>query len=535
MKKLLLLPAFLLAFYSASIAQAVPTWSDDIATIVYSNCTNCHRQGGLAPFSLMTYADAYAKRFDMVNAISNGEMPPWPPNPNYRHFKGERYLTADQIALISAWNTNGAPEGNPANAPTPPVYNNNTQLPYIDQTLQIPNFTVPTITEDLYQCFVIPAGSASGKFITGFEIIPGDPSIVHHVLIYEDTSNQSTNLDAATPEPGYTSFGGIGVNNARLIGGWVPGAQPNIYPSGLGVKLNPNAKLVVQIHYPDGSDNKMDSTKINLMLSTANLRGLSIAPFINHMTSITNGPLVLAPNQTKTFEAEFTVPTQFQGFPIPAVSILNIAPHAHLICKNWLVWGETPQGDTIPLIQIDNWDFHWQGFYTFQKLLKIPGGTTVKCRSLYDNTANNPHNPNNPPQTVTVGEATADEMLLVYFSYMLYQAGDENFVVDSTILNQPTGIEAPTAGIVSTIQFYEPSPNPANNDVNFSYYLPAQSKQNELRIFDLTGKLVLTQKVTGDVGFNVQQINIGNLAQGQYICNLVTDHGMKSKQLIVSH
>jgi hypothetical protein len=536
MKKILLALALLPVFFTATKAQSIPTWSDDVAPLIYTNCTGCHHPGGLAPFSLMTFADAYAKRFDIVNAISTGEMPPWPPDPNYRHFKDERYLTPAQISVINAWNTNNAPEGNQANAPAPPVYNNLTALPHIDAAMQIPTFTVPSISQDLYQCFVIPAGSAAGKTITGFEVIPGDPSIVHHVLIYEDTSGQAALLDAGSPEPGYAQFGGIGVNNPRLIGGWVPGTRPEVYPSGMGVKLNPNSDLVVQIHYPNGSDLKTDSTRINLMLTSANLRSISINPFINHFSSITNGPLVLAPNQTKTFTAEFTVPYTFSGFPIPGVSVVNIAPHAHLICKNWAVWGETPQGDTIPLIKIDNWDFHWQGFYTFQKLMKIPPGTTVKAVALYDNTTNNPHNPSNPPQQVAVGEATTDEMMLVYFSYMLYQNGDENFVIDSSILEPtPNAIEAPTKDMVSTIQMYEPTPNPANDMVSISYYLPSSANEAEIRIYDITGKLVLTEKAGKTAGHNSQQVSIANLAQGQYVCTLTTEKGVKSKQLIVSH
>lgn len=530
---------FLLAFATIVLSNVLsaqaPTWSSDIAPILYNNCTVCHHTGGLAPFSLLTYSDAYSHRIQMVNSVSSGKMPPWPPDPSYKHFKGERYLTTDEVTKINAWVTANAPAGDTTAAPPAPVYTNASVLGNVDAVLQLPTFTVPNFPGDLYQCFVVPNGLTQDEYITAMEVLPGNPEIVHHVLIYEDTSSthDAQQLDASTPEPGYTNFGGPGVPKANLIGGWVPGSQPFVYPNGMGVLLHKNKDIVVQIHYPFGSAGKTDSTKINLKLSTGALRPVFIAPPLNHLTSLVNGPLVIPPNTTKTFAEEFTIPT---NFPIQGISLLNVAPHAHLICTNWLVFAKTPSDDTIPLIKINDWDFHWQGFYTFQKLQFLPKGSTFFGFATYDNTANNPHNPNHPPATVTVGEATTDEMMVVYFSYLIYQQGDENYVIDSSILQQqPTGILTPedAASVVSTPQLYDALPNPARNETTIGYYLPHAAK-TELAVFDISGKLVESMAVSGEAGHNSFVYNTSQLQKGTYIVQLNSGGQTKAKRLFVT-
>ncbi|MBS1611246.1 MAG: T9SS type A sorting domain-containing protein [Bacteroidetes bacterium] len=539
MKKALLALAALASTMQAVHAQGV-TWAQHIAPLMYTKCTSCHHPGGLAPFSLMNYQDAVDKKLMVVNATSSGEMPPWPPDPNYRHYKDERLLTNAQVNMINTWVSNGTPQGDMNTAPVPPVYTNGSVLPNVDLTVQIPTYTVPNINGDMYRCFTIPTNLLQDKYITGVEVIPGNPSIVHHVLMYEDTTGQSATLDANDAGPGYTSFGGPGFS-ADLIGGWVPGSRPNVYPAGMGVKLHKNSRIVLQIHYPDGSDNKTDSTKINFKLSTGNLRQIFINPPLNYGPNLVNGPLRIEPESVKTFQSRYTLPS---NVPYLGVSLLDVAPHAHLICKSWLVFATTPQDDTIPLIKINSWDFHWQGFYQFQNLIKLEPGSKLHGFATYDNTSNNPHNPSSPPQLVTAGEATTDEMLLVYFSYLLYQPGDENLVIDSsTLLPQDTTGNDTTAtglydiddtkGLISTPQLYNASPNPANNQTDISYFLP-QAANTELRIYDLTGKLVDAIKVPGNAGKSTITYNTSKLGVGTYLYTLHSGGTIKTKRLEVN-
>lgn len=520
-----------LAVATISMAQS-PTWAEDIAPILYRNCTSCHHEGGLAPFSLISYSDALNNKNKINDEVLTRRMPPWPPDPFYKRLAHERILSQSDINKISAWAADGGPSGNLANAPTPPVYTNGSVLGTPDLTLTIPTYTVPSNqSKDIYQCFTIPSGLLQDKFITGIEIVPGNPSIVHHVLVYQDTSGICAQLDAASPGPGYSNFGGVGTTKAILIGGWVPGTMPYYTPANMGIKLHKNADVVLQIHYPKGSQNKSDSTKVNLLLSTNVNRSISMTPILNHLLNI-NTTLNIPPNTVKTF-------TEY--YKIPAISptdytILTVGPHAHLLAKQWLVFAVTPAKDTMPLIRINDWDFHWQGFYPFRNLLRLPKGTELFAACKYDNTVNNPHNPNNPPKTVTAGEATTDEMMLVYFSYTAYQPGDENIQVDTSslvdITELATGFNEENQ-IVFTPQLYDPSPQPANSDAWITWFQP-DSPPVLLVIYDLNGKMVDRLATEPGAGYHKVRYDMSALRTGAYILQLVSGTYTKSKSLIVT-
>ncbi len=533
MKKISLL---LLIVASACLLKAqTPVWSTDIAPIFYSNCTSCHHDGGLSPYPLMSYQDAYDHRGAISINVTNRKMPPWPPDATYRRFAHERILSNSDIAKINAWATGGAPSGDTALAPTRPTYSNTSALGTPDLTLRIPDFTIPANqTTDLYRCFVVRNTLSQTEFITGIEVIPGNASVVHHVLVYQDTTGQAYSLDTAAAGPGYTSFGGIGVTGQPiLVAGWVPGSQPSYMPANMGIKLYANSDLVLQIHYPEGSANKLDSTRINFKLSTGALRTIALAPILNHQTSLVNGPLHIPADSVVNFEEYFQTPNV-------NLTVLSVAPHAHLINKSWFSYAVTPTNDTIPLIKINDWDFHWQGSYGFRNLMKIPGQTKLFGFASYDNTDNNPYNPNTPPQDVNLGESTTDEMMLIYFAYTLYQLGDENIVIDSSTLvdisdsSAVTGLKEPTNAIVSTPQFYDPSPNPSGIETQLSYFLP-EATNVSLKIFDLTGNLVEEIKVPSTAGFNAYKYSVAKLPEGEYICNMTSGGIKRSKTLIVIH
>jgi hypothetical protein len=283
------------------------------------------------------------------------------PDPSYRRYAHENRLTDAQIATIDAWVNAGAPAGDHSAAPPVPVFSNQSEVGVPDLVLRTPMFTVKA-TEDEYRCFVIPNQLTAAAYLRGLEALPGNHEIVHHILIYEDASGRARQLDQQTTEPGYVRFGGIGVNNARLVGAWAPGSHTQLTPPNMGIKLNPGADLVVQMHYPKGSHNKTDQTVLNLFFTPTvqNVREIGLAPLINHTPfSLENGPLSIPPNSIKTYHATFQVPA--------AGSVLSVAPHMHLIGRKMTCFAVTPQKDTIPLIRINDWNFHWQGATFFKK------------------------------------------------------------------------------------------------------------------------------------------------------------------------
>lgn len=521
----------LLFIISLNLLKAqTPNWAQDVAPILYTHCTSCHSPGGIAPFSLMTYNDAYSNMNNIPYYVSSRQMPPWPPDPAYSHFASERLLTQNEITTLTNWVTAGGPQGDPNLAPPMPQYSNLQVITSPDFDNRIPNYTVTSAT-DIYRCFVLPTSFGVDKYITELEVIPGNRAIVHHVLVFQDASSTCITLDNNDPGPGYTNFGGVGSSTATLIGAWVPGMSALSMPSGMGIKLSANANLVLQVHYPTGSQGLSDSTRILLKFSdgSSSIRTVSIAPALNHGTGngtnggITNGPLFIPANTVKTF---------YSAFKIPAVDVtaLNVGPHMHLIGKSVKSYAVTPSSDTIPLIKIDNWDFHWQGNYNFKNLIRIPANSFLYGEATYDNTINNPHNPSNPPLDVTKGEGTTNEMMLIYFSYLPYQSGDENIIQPDVYLGTEN---LNPGGIVQSLQLYDVYPNPSVDNATISWYLPYNSSV-KIDILSIDGRIVKSynQSSAQMNGFGLYQTNMGNLPPGEYLIRLSTTREVRLKKLI---
>lgn len=509
-----ILPVLPFLAFSSLLAQT-PTWSEDVACILMTHCTPCHHDGGAGHFSLMTYMDAFPIRGDIRDATQVRFMPPWPPDENYSSLAHERTLTQEEIDIIAAWVAGGGPEGDPANAPAPPVYTNGAVITQPEISVRMDDYVIPASTDDLYRCFVMPSGNLQDSYITGLEVIPGNTEVVHHVLVFQDTTGQAQQLDAADPQPGYTSFGGIGVNNAKLIGFWVPGSSPYFTPQGMGIRLFANADIVIQVHYPAGSDFELDSTRVNLGISSSSfLRNLSIDPVLDHIFTITDGPLIIPPDQIKTFHAEYTI-------PIPA-TITAIGPHAHLVCESMKAFAVTPQNDTIPLIDIPQWDFKWQGHYEFPRPIFLPTGTTLYGEATYNNTSSNPNNPNDPPAWVFLGEATTDEMMLFYFSYTLGIASDTLIVVDTTghtahhlgcLPMTPVGLEEPVE--LSELSLW---PNPVRDILNIG----PLDRPMRLVLYNALGEEVLHQRL----GQGGAQVALNGLPRGAYLAEFRDEGGV---------
>lgn len=531
-KHLLLLSAVLIAVSNISRAQSTPVWSTDIAPILYNKCASCHHSGGIAPFSLITYNEATTQPISA--AVTSKIMPPWPPDPDYQRLAHERLLSQKEIDKIANWANNGKPQGDPNLAPPIPTFPTTGDLPGTpDLITKIPHFTSTAGTSDVYQCFVVPSGLSVDKFITAFEAIPGNRPIVHHVLVYADTTSTHVcaNLDAATPGPGYVSFGGVGTDNAILLGGWVPGTAPTTMPTGFGITLPKNADIVIQIHYPANTLGQIDSTEIHFFFSPTPVRNVRIDPILNHMGAAfcnlsPGGVLSIPANQTKTFTETSTVSSL-----IGDVSLIGIAPHMHLIGKNISVFG-VKGPDTQKYIRINNWDFHWQGFYQFRKILKVPGGTTLYSKAFYDNTTGNPSNPSNPPITVNAGEATTDEMMLTFFVWAYYQNGDENIVIDpSTPVDLSVGDNLYKGQLL-----FEPMPNPATNELIVKCYLEKAGKAN-LDIVDMQGKTVKHLMVNENMesGYTALKYNVSDLPAGMYTLRLQAPERLLTQKLAIQH
>lgn len=485
-----LLCAFAIALSCNALASS-PTWSSSVARIVYSKCGTCHVDGGIAPFSLASYEDVTSKAESVQFAVGRKTMPPWPPNDTERRLAHSRALSSEDLTALEAWFASGMPRGDQASEPTPPRSLRTTQLPAAPElSVRIPTYTSTATNRDVYQYFVLPTSFLTDRYVRAFEVMPGNPEIVHHALIFVDTTGTARARDAATPEPGFGGFGGDG---GDLIAAWAPGSPPVVLPQNFGLRLPAGADLVIQIHYPAGTAGRVDSTRLNMLFAPVGpVRQVFISPILNHSApSLITRPFVLPANSVTTMRNSYTI-------PFGMYTLLSVAPHMHLIGKSIKAIAVSPERDTTTLIDITNWDFHWQGGYLYKRPIVVRSGTNLYGTAVYDNTANNHHNPSNPPREVRLGESTTDEMFLVYFMYTAYQRGDEALDLES--LTTPTSVAEFTAPS-SSFHVY---PLPASST------LTVVGKGALVELVDMFGRSVASTHVdSGTATLNVQDIPVG--------------------------
>jgi mono/diheme cytochrome c family protein len=435
MNRLLLPAAAFSVLWAAALLTGAPgatraaapadpaTFSNQVVRIFQRSCQSCHHEGDIAPFPLMTYEESAPYAELIKERTASREMPPWKPVAGCGEFQDTRRLTDDEIATLAAWADAGAPEGDASDLPEELDFPDGWKLGEPDVMLaNAPNgYKVPLDgSSDVYRNFSVPAPFDADRYITGVEVRPGNREIVHHVLIFIDTSGQSVTLDRDDPGPGYASSGGgIGFLPDGSLGGWAPGASPQVAPAGIGTRVPAGARLVIQIHYSltnthdhgkEGAhrDDVVDRTLVGLHFARTPVRkDLHFLPLVNFWFTIPAG----APRHEVT--ATFVVPPGLDA------TLHAIAPHMHLLGREMRVEATYPSGETACLVDIEDWDFHWQGAYLYEQPVPLPAGTWIQLRAIYDNSTDNPLNPHSPPVDVRWGEETGDEMCLCFLAYTL--------------------------------------------------------------------------------------------------------------------
>ena len=378
----------------AFLAAAQPaTFSHDVAPVLYRHCVACHRPGGVAPFSLITYHDAARRARLIATVTAKRYMPPWlPSEPRFQH---ERKLAAAEIATLEQWAAAGAPEGNPAETPAPPRFAEGWQLgkPDLEAEMGAP-FAVPADGPDLYQCFAIPAAIDADHYVRAIDIRPGNPKVVHHALLFQDISGTARRRDGGH---GYPCFGTPGFLPARGLGGWTPGALPFQTPPDIPELLHGGARLVLQVHYHPTGKPESDRTRVAIYFTERKpTRYASDIPLGSNRIDIRPG------------DPAYKVTDRF-AIPVD-VDAIAINPHAHYICQSMYGYAVLPDGRRRTLIRIPQWSFDWQQQYIYAAPIRLPAGTVVAMEFIYDNSEANPHNPNHPPKRVVWGPGSTDEM-----------------------------------------------------------------------------------------------------------------------------
>ena len=376
------------------------TFNKHIAPILFQQCVNCHRPDEVAPFSLLTYRDAQKRAKQIGIVTAKRSMPPWKLEPGYGEFKHERRLTANQLALIRQWVEEGTPQGETADLPPTPKFTDGWQLGKPDMILKMPKaFTVPAEGRDVNRSFVLPLHLPADKYVRGVEIRPGSRKVVHHATLMYDKSGKARQLEAQQggAGAGYVSFGGPGFIPSGALPGYVPGVGAEVMPEDSSGVLPKDIDLVLGMHYHPYGKEASDQTTIGLYFTDKPPRkiGSLIAMGVLNID--------IAPGEKDHLEeTTYTLPVD--------VEVESIYQHMHLIGKSCKLWAELPDHTVKPLIKINDWDFNWQSTYHVKDRLRLPKGTVLHGEWTHDNSADNPANPNHPPQRVRNGEDYVNEM-----------------------------------------------------------------------------------------------------------------------------
>jgi mono/diheme cytochrome c family protein len=412
-------------------AAADPTFAEDVAPILYKNCTVCHRPGGLGPFSLLEYDSAKKEISKMRDAVEAGQMPPWHAEGPHGVFTNDRRLSDAERGTILRWIDGGAKAGDMKNLPPRPEYPSKWTIGTPDATVTMPeDFTVPASGTVEYQYFEVPTNFTEDKWVSAIEIMPGAREVVHHVLVFAKVPpSPGAAAPASAPPPaavpGAPAPRPVFIRNraqselpdapradtrhgpprqlGTLIGTNTPGNEVMEFPAGTALRVRAGTVLTFQMHYTAHGHEMKDRTTVGFRFAKA--------PPTEEMfaSQFVNGTLLL-PAGTK----DVAVPAEITaGQP---VKIWGMMPHTHLRGTRWQYKLEKPDGTSEIVLDVPHYDFNWQTYYMFAKPLELQPGTKLTSMAWYDNSATNKNNPD-ASKDVKWGDQTWEEMQYTGFLY----------------------------------------------------------------------------------------------------------------------
>jgi peroxiredoxin len=364
------------------------TYAKDIAPILNSRCVECHRDGEIAPFPLATYDDTLGWGETIVEVISENRMPPWYADPQHGQFKNDARLSDDQKRLIATWVENGCPEGDPADLPPEPAFVEGWRIQQPDQVIAMSDkpFKVPAEGVVDYQYYVVDPQWEEDKYVVAVEARPGTRAVVHHIIVYLLAPGADPQKDHAR----------------RLMVGYAPGSPPNVLGPGQAIHVPAKSKLLFELHYtPNGSEHT----------------DLSYAGFAfteREKVSTTIGGRA-------AINESFTIPPGAADYEVVAEyrarrdeQLLKMFPHMHLRGKSFRYEAIYPDDRREILLDVPAYSFNWQLSYVLAEPKPLPKGTRIVCTANYDNSKDNPNNPD-PNAKVRWGQQSWDEMMIGFF------------------------------------------------------------------------------------------------------------------------
>jgi hypothetical protein len=380
-----------LLFFAFPLAAASPTFHKDVEPIVQAHCQGCHRPGEVAPMALLTYQDVRPWAKAIRAAVASGKMPPWSPDPHYGKFSNDLSLAENDREKILAWVDAGALEGKPAEAPRPRVFPQGWNIPKPDVVFEMPEvFDVPATGAVDYQYIPVATNFTEDKWVQMVEVRPGAAAVVHHAIVVVASGNSRTE---------------------EYLGGYAPGMLPQIWPGGQARLIKAGATLIFQMHYSTNGKAAGDRTRIGMVFAKQ--------PVTERIVAMQSVPASLA------------IPPGNPNFRVTGTAILPrearlvaMRAHMHVRGKSMVFRAVYPTGETETLLDVPKYDFNWQPYYYLETPKVLPRGTRIETTAYFDNSANNPFNPD-PAALVFWGPQSWDEMMIGWFDVAVPQAAPQ--------------------------------------------------------------------------------------------------------------
>ena len=405
---------FVPALLAAQPANPV-TFSKHIAPIIFNNCAECHRPGEAAPFSLLSYQDV-AKRGKIIASVTKSRfMPPWKAEDTSFAFRDQRRLKDTEIALLQEWVKQGMPEGNAGETPALPKFASGWRLGEPDLVVEMPaGYHIPADGADIYRNIAIPLGLTENKWVTAIDMKPTARSVVHHVLYFADPTAKAHSRPSEGSEIGFSGMtaGGASVT----LGGWALGAQPHFFPNGLAMELPKGSDFVIQYHFHPNGKPDVEKSVVGFYFAKQAPEKRLMSIMLPPVYSLFSGINIPPGEKDYVLRDSYTLPVD--------VDAVGVGAHAHYIARQMKLTATLPSGEVKTLLLIKDWDFAWQDRYFFQDSQILPKGTRLDGEVHWDNSAENPRNPSNPPISVEWGEQSKDEMGMVNLIAVPHQKDD---------------------------------------------------------------------------------------------------------------
>jgi peroxiredoxin/mono/diheme cytochrome c family protein len=380
-------------------ADSTVTFSKQVARILQQNCQECHRPGQIGPMALLTYKDAAAWSETIREVIQDKRMPPWHADPRHGKFLNDRSLSAADRDALLAWIEQGCPKGDDKDLPPPREFASGWIIGKPDLVLAMDReFRVPAETPPggvRYQWFQVPTNFEEDVWIQAAEARPGNRAVVHHIIVY------IMKVQAGRAQRQRTEDG---IGEGFLVG-YAPGDMPLVLPPGMAKKIPKGHSLLFQMHYTPNGTEQTDRSSVGLIFAKEppkhEVRTRAIA------------------------QPKFAIPPGAGSHKVVSAStfqkdtlLLSFLPHMHLRGKSFEYRLVHADGKAEVPLSVPRYDFNWQSNYRLETPIRFPAGSRIECTAYFDNSADNPNNPD-PTKTVYWGEQTWEEMMIGFVDYVM--------------------------------------------------------------------------------------------------------------------